>query len=48
MGMSREAEIDGRELLALSEEAPEQVETIIQMMLDAEEELLPDDEDDES
>ena len=46
--MSREAEIDGRELLALSEEAPEQVEAIIQMMLDAEEELLPDDEDDES
>ena len=45
--MSREAEIDGRELLALSEEAPEQVETIIQMMIDAEEELIPDDEDDD-
>ena len=46
--MTREAEIDGRELLALSEEAPEQVETIIQMMIDAEEELIPEDEDDES
>ena len=45
--MSREAEIYGRELLALSEEAPEQVEAIIQMMLDAEEELLPDDEDED-
>lgn len=38
--MSREAEIDGRELMALSEEAPDQVETIIQMMIDADEELV--------
>ena len=46
--MSREAEIDGRELLALSEEAPDQVETIIEMMIDAEEELIPDEDEDES
>lgn len=38
--MTREAEIDGRELLALSEEAPEQVETIIEMMIDADEDLI--------
>ena len=42
--MSGELEIDGRELLALSEEAPEQVETIIQMMLDAGEELFDEEE----
>jgi hypothetical protein len=38
--VTREAEIDGRELLALSEEAPEQVETIIEMMIDADEDLI--------
>lgn len=38
--MTREAEIDGRELLSLSEEAPEQVETIIEMMIDADEDLI--------
>jgi hypothetical protein len=42
--MSGELEIDGRELLALSEEAPEQVETIIEMMIDADEELFHDEE----
>jgi len=45
--MSREAEIDGRELLALSEEAPDEVETIIQMMLDADEELIYEEEEDD-
>jgi hypothetical protein len=44
--MSGEAEVDGLELLALAEEAPEQVETIIQMMLDADEELFDDDQQD--
>ena len=43
--MAGEADIDGRELLALSEEAPDQVETIIQMLLDADEELFGDDAD---
>lgn len=38
--MTREVEIDGRELMALSEEAPEQVEAIIEMMIDADEELV--------
>jgi len=42
--MSGELEIDGRELLALSEEAPVQVEAIIEMMIDADEELFPDEE----
>lgn len=42
--MTREVEIDGRELLALSEEAPQQVETIIEMMIDADEDLLIDEE----
>jgi len=42
--MTREVEIDGRELLALSEEAPQQVETIIEMLIDADEELVFEDE----
>jgi len=42
--MSGELEIDGRELLALSEEAPEQVETIIEMMIEAEEDLFAEEE----
>jgi hypothetical protein len=46
--MSHELEINGRELLAMSEESPEQVETIIEMMIEADEELVFDDvEDDE-
>jgi hypothetical protein len=44
--MSDELVIDGRELLAMAEEAPEQVETIIEMLLDADEELFPEDRDD--
>ena len=44
--MSGELEIDGLELLAMSEEAPEQVETIIEMMIEAGEELFPEDEED--
>ena len=43
--MSGELVIDGRELLALAEEAPDQVEAIIEMMIDAEEDLFGDDED---
>jgi hypothetical protein len=43
--MSGELEIDGKELLELSEEAPEQVEAIIEMMIDADEELFTDGED---
>ncbi len=35
--MSGELEVDGRELLAMSEEAPEQVEAIIEMMIEADE-----------
>ena len=42
--MSGELEIDGLELLAMSEEAPQQVETIIEMMIAAEEDLFPDEE----
>ena len=42
--MSGELDIDGRELLALAEEAPEQVEAIIEMMLAAGEELFPEEE----
>ena len=38
--MTREAEIDARELLQLSEESPQQVETIIEMMIDADEDLI--------
>jgi hypothetical protein len=43
--MTREVEIDGRELLALSEEAPQQVETIIEMLIEADEDLVFEDED---
>jgi hypothetical protein len=42
--MSGELDIDARELLALSEEAPDQVETIIEMMLEAGEELVVEDQ----
>jgi len=40
--VSGELKIDGLELLAMSEEAPEQVETIIEMMIEADEELFAD------
>ena len=43
--MSGELVIDGRELLEMAEEAPEQVETIIEMMIEAGEDLLPEEED---
>ena len=42
--MSGELQVDGRELLALSEEAPDQVEAIIEMMIDADEDMLADEE----
>ena len=42
--MSHELDIDGRELLALSEEAPDQVEVIIEMMIEADEDLFADEE----
>lgn len=42
--MSGELVVDGRELLALSEEAPDQVEAILEMMIEADEELFLDDE----
>ena len=42
--MTREVEIDGRELLAVSEEAPLEAEIILEMMIDAEAELVYDDE----
>lgn len=42
--MTREAEIDGLELLKMSEDAPDQVETIIEMMIEADEELVYDEE----
>jgi hypothetical protein len=42
--MTREAEIDGLELLEMSEDAPDQVETIIEMMIEAGEELVYDEE----
>ena len=38
--------VDGRELLAMSEDAPEQVEAIIEMMIDADEDMLADEEED--
>jgi hypothetical protein len=44
MAMSGELVVDGRELLAMAEEAPDQVETIIEMMLEAGEDLFGDDE----
>ena len=46
MIMSGELAVDGRELMEMAEEAPEQVEVIIQMMLDADEELFEDKEED--
>ena len=42
--MSGELEIDGRELLAMSEEAPDQVEVILEMMIEADEDLFADEE----
>ncbi len=42
--MSGELAVDGRELLEMAEEAPEQVEAIIEMMIDADEDLLGDEE----
>jgi hypothetical protein len=42
--MSGELVVDGRELLAMAEEAPDQVETIIEMMIEAGEDLLPEDD----
>lgn len=44
--MSGELVVDGRELLAMAEEAPEQVETIIEMMIEADEELVFEDDED--
>jgi hypothetical protein len=43
--MSGELEVDGLELLAMSEEAPDQVEAILEMMIEAEEELFADEDD---
>ena len=43
--MSGELVVDGRELMEMAEEAPEQVETIIEMMIEAGEDLLPEEED---
>jgi hypothetical protein len=48
IAMAHELEIDGRELLAMSEEAPDQVEAILTMMIEAEEEFVFEDQDDES
>ena len=42
--MSGELVVDGRELLAMAEEAPDQVEAIIEMMIDADEDLLGEEE----
>jgi len=42
--MSGELVVDGRELLEMAEEAPEQVEAIIEMMIDADEDLFADEE----
>jgi hypothetical protein len=42
--MSGELAVNGRELLEMAEEAPDQVEAIIEMMIDADEDLLGDDE----
>jgi len=42
--MSHELDIDGRELFALSEEAPDEVEAIIEMMIEADEDLFADEE----
>lgn len=46
-GMNDPLKIDGRELLAMSEEAPDQVEAIIEMMIEADEDLMLDDEEEE-
>lgn len=45
--MAHELDIDGRELLALAEEAPDQVEGILTMMIEAEEDLVFGESDDE-
>ncbi|MCB1791641.1 MAG: hypothetical protein KDJ27_02510 [Gammaproteobacteria bacterium] len=37
--MGHELEINGRELMELSEDAPDQVEAILSMMIDADEEI---------
>ena len=42
--MDDELKIDGRELLELAEEAPREVETIIEMLIEAEEDPFPEDE----
>ena len=42
--MSDDLKVDGLELLAMSEEAPEQVEAIIELMIAADEELFVADE----
>lgn len=42
--MSHELDINGSELLEMAEEAPDQVEAIIAMMIDADEEMVFDDE----
>lgn len=42
--MSGELVVDGRELMEMAEEAPVQVETIIEMMIEAGEDLLPEEE----
>ena len=44
--MSGELAVDGRELLAMAEEAPDQVEVIIEMMIEADEELFEEDRED--
>jgi hypothetical protein len=46
--MAHELEIDGRELLAMSEEAPDQVEAILTMMIEADEEFVFEDQGDEA
>ena len=42
--MGNELTIDGRELLEMAEEAPREVETIIEMLIEAEEDLFPEQE----
>lgn len=42
--MSGELVVDGRELLAMAEDAPDQVEAIIEMMIEADEDLFPEEE----
>lgn len=46
--MSGELRVDGRELLDLAEEAPQQVETIIELMIEADEDLVFAEEEDGS